>query len=181
MHWVAAEATATAAALHAATGDPAYAGWYETWWQHVADHFLDASRVLAARAVPENQPSSVTWAGKPDIYHAFQATLIPRLPLSPTLADALAQGLLPSQTQTVAGSRAGSVAALRHSDHPATPQASIIGHMPKACVENATRAVENMIGSVTSTQAVRRGRKPLRIARSPAGHGRTRSPALPAG
>lgn len=31
MHWVAAEATATAAALHTATGDPAYARWYETW------------------------------------------------------------------------------------------------------------------------------------------------------
>ena len=41
MHWVAAEATATAAALHAATGDPAYDTWYRTWWQHVADHFRD--------------------------------------------------------------------------------------------------------------------------------------------
>ena len=41
MHWVAAEATATAAALHGATGDPSYAAWYATWWDHVADVFLD--------------------------------------------------------------------------------------------------------------------------------------------
>ena len=36
----------------------------------------------------------MTWQGKPDVYHAFQATLIPRLPLSPTLAAALRDGLL---------------------------------------------------------------------------------------
>ena len=86
---------ATAAALHAATGDATYAGWYETWWQHVADHFLDAEGGSWRHELsPQNQPSSVTWAGKPDTYHAVQATLIPRLPLSPMLAAALAQGLL---------------------------------------------------------------------------------------
>jgi mannose/cellobiose epimerase-like protein (N-acyl-D-glucosamine 2-epimerase family) len=95
MHWVAAEATATAAALYAATGDPSYAGWYETWWQHVADHFLDPDGGSWRHELsPSNQPSAVTWSGKPDTYHPFQATLIPRLPLSPTLAAALAQGLL---------------------------------------------------------------------------------------
>ena len=41
MHWVAAEATATAAALHAATGDPSYADWYDTWWDHAATSFVD--------------------------------------------------------------------------------------------------------------------------------------------
>ena len=43
---------------------------------------------------PTNQPSGLTWQGKPDIYHAFQATLIPRLPLPPMLARALADGRL---------------------------------------------------------------------------------------
>jgi len=33
------------------------------------------------------------WPGKPDLYHAVQATLIPRLPLAPTMATALAKGL----------------------------------------------------------------------------------------
>ncbi len=96
MHWVAAEATATAAALYAATGDPAYADWYTTWWQHVADCFLDREHGSWRHELsPTNEPSSVTWQGKPDTYHAFQATLIPRLPLSPTLAAALRDGLLP--------------------------------------------------------------------------------------
>ena len=44
MHWVAAEATATAAALHEVTRDPAYAAWYETFWEHVATHFRDDER-----------------------------------------------------------------------------------------------------------------------------------------
>jgi len=95
MHWVVAEATATAAALHSATGDPAYVAWYQTWWEHIADHFLD--RELGSwrhELTAQNLPSGATWDGKPDIYHAFQATLLPRLPLAPTLATALAQGLL---------------------------------------------------------------------------------------
>ena len=95
MHWVAAEATATAAALHAATGDPAYAAWYATWWDHVAEVFLDPERGSWHHELdPANRPSATTWAGKPDIYHAVQATLIPRLPLAPTLAAALRDGLL---------------------------------------------------------------------------------------
>ena len=85
MHWVAAEATATAAALHAATGEPSY--------DDVVRHLVAArrrplprprARLVAPRARRRtNEPSSVTWQGKPDIYHAFQATLIPRLPLVP--------------------------------------------------------------------------------------------------
>jgi mannose/cellobiose epimerase-like protein (N-acyl-D-glucosamine 2-epimerase family) len=90
MHWVAAEGTAAAAALYAATGDASYAGWYETWWQHVADCFRDPVRGSWWHELsPMNKQSRLTWQGKPDVYHAFQATLIPRLPLSPTLAVAL--------------------------------------------------------------------------------------------
>jgi sulfoquinovose isomerase len=92
MHWVVAEGTATAAALHSVTGDASYAGWYETWWQHIADCFRDeAGGSWWHELSPENRPSRVTWEGKPDTYHAFQATLLPRLPLHPTLAAALAR------------------------------------------------------------------------------------------
>jgi mannose/cellobiose epimerase-like protein (N-acyl-D-glucosamine 2-epimerase family) len=95
MHWVAAEATTTAAALYAATGEPGFAGWYETIWQHVAEVFRDeAGGSWWHELSPDNRPSSKTWSGKPDVYHAFQATLVPRLPLSPTLATALRDGLL---------------------------------------------------------------------------------------
>jgi mannose/cellobiose epimerase-like protein (N-acyl-D-glucosamine 2-epimerase family) len=90
MHWVVAEATAAAAALHSATGDPSYERWYETWWEYIDACFRDPERGSWHHELsPANEPSSLTWQGKPDIYHAFQATLIPRLPLSPTLARAL--------------------------------------------------------------------------------------------
>ena len=95
MHWVVAEATATAAALHQVTGESSYADWYATWWQHIDQHFRDPD--LGSwhhELTPDLTPSSLTWPGKPDTYHAFQATLIPRLPLSPTLARSLADGLL---------------------------------------------------------------------------------------
>ncbi len=93
MHWVVAEATATAAALLVATGDPAYSEWYATWWRHIDAVFCDPERGSWHHELsPANLPSAVTWAGKPDTYHAFQATLIPRLPLAPTLAAALAAG-----------------------------------------------------------------------------------------
>lgn len=37
-----------------------------------------------------------TWHGKPDVYHAIQATLVPRLPLAPTFARALRDDALAS-------------------------------------------------------------------------------------
>jgi len=96
MHWVVAEATATAAALHDATGDPAYDSWYTTWWDHVAAVFLDPGLGSWRHELdPVNRPGGLVWNGKPDTYHAFQATLLPRLPLAPTLSAALRDGLLP--------------------------------------------------------------------------------------
>src|SRR4051794_19551958 len=97
MHWVAAEATATAAALHQVTGESSYAEWYRTWWQHIDACFRDAEHgSWHHELAPDNTPSSTTWEGKPDTYHAFQATLLPRLPLTPTLARALADGITPT-------------------------------------------------------------------------------------
>ncbi len=95
MHWVAAEATAASAALFKATGDPTYDEWYRTWWDHIATYFRDTELGSWRHELDAgNRPSSVVWDGKPDTYHAFQATLLPRLPLAPTLATALRDGLL---------------------------------------------------------------------------------------
>ena len=95
LHWVVAEATATAAALHQVSGESSYADHYATWWQHIDTHFRDPEHgSWHHELAPDLTPSSVTWVGKPDTYHAYQATLIPRLPLTPTLARALADGLL---------------------------------------------------------------------------------------
>ena len=92
-HWVAAEATA--AALHGAKGEDAYARWYETWWDHIAEVFLDPEDGSWRHELdPTNRASSLVREGKPDTYHALQATLIPRLPLAPALAAAPGEGLL---------------------------------------------------------------------------------------
>lgn len=95
MHWVAAEALGAAAALHAATGGELYDALYTTWWEYVGAHVID--RVGGSwwhELGTDNAVSRTVWAGKADLYHAVQATLIPRLPLTPMIVPALAAGLL---------------------------------------------------------------------------------------
>jgi sulfoquinovose isomerase len=95
MHWVLTEAVAAAATLAQVTGDPAYATCAEQWWAYAATYLIDTVGGSWHHELdPQNRPDGRTWAGKPDVYHAFQATLFPRLPAAPTLATALARGLL---------------------------------------------------------------------------------------
>jgi sulfoquinovose isomerase len=95
IHWVVAEATATAAALWSVTGETSYADWYQTWWDYIAEHLIDTRLGSWWHELDaENRPSGTIWNGKPDTYHAVQATLVPRLPLAPTLASAVRDGLL---------------------------------------------------------------------------------------
>lgn len=94
MHWVVAEAISAAAALHRATGESEYEQWYRTWWDFAVDHHVERPGAWVHELGPDNRPSAVTWPGKPDVYHALQATLVPRLPLAPAIAPALAKGAL---------------------------------------------------------------------------------------
>ncbi|MFC7376217.1 MULTISPECIES: oligoribonuclease [unclassified Brachybacterium] len=97
MHWVAAEAVGAAAVMYQVTGDRVWAERYEQWWEYISTYLLDADGGSWFHELDaDNEPQGVTWPGKPDIYHAFQATLIPRLPVTPTLAAALADGQLDS-------------------------------------------------------------------------------------
>jgi mannose/cellobiose epimerase-like protein (N-acyl-D-glucosamine 2-epimerase family) len=90
MHWVAAEATATAAALFATTGGDDFARWYATWWGWVDEHLIDRTGGSWRHELDRtNQPSATVWHGKPDAYHAVQATIIPRRPLSVSVAGSL--------------------------------------------------------------------------------------------
>lgn len=95
MHWVVAEAIAAAAALLTATGKNEYDEWYRQWWDYAADYLIDHEGGSWRHQLDAaNNPVSTVWKGKPDLYHAFQATLIPRLPLAPSLAAAVAGGYL---------------------------------------------------------------------------------------
>ncbi|WP_062070723.1 AGE family epimerase/isomerase [Demequina sediminicola] len=95
MHWVSAEAIAAAAVLWRATKRPVYAEHYQEWWDFVGDHHLDLEggswwhELDAQLAV-----AGTVWPGKIDLYHALQATLIPRLPVTPSLAASLVAGNL---------------------------------------------------------------------------------------
>lgn len=93
LHWVLAEALGAAAALHRRTGDPAYDERYRTWWDYAATYVLDREHGSWHHQLdPHNVPATTVWSGKPDLYHAVQATLLPLLPLAPGLAKALSGG-----------------------------------------------------------------------------------------
>ncbi|SNT13041.1 Mannose or cellobiose epimerase, N-acyl-D-glucosamine 2-epimerase family [Micrococcales bacterium KH10] len=95
MHWVAAEAVGAAAALWTRTKEQQFADLYATWWDYIDAYLIDHQKGSWFHELDvENRPTAIVWPGKPDLYHAVQATLIPRLPLAPSLASALAEGLL---------------------------------------------------------------------------------------
>lgn len=89
MHWVMAEAIGAAAALTMATGESIFEGWYRAFWDYTAAVFIDLDEGSWRHEVPVSG-SVGTWSGKPDLYHAVQATLIPQLRLAPSLAVQLA-------------------------------------------------------------------------------------------
>jgi len=92
-HWVVAEGIGAAAALRAVTGDARYEAWYRRLWDFADLHLRDRRHGgWHSELDEENRPAARTWLGKPDTYHAFQATLIPRLPLAPGMAAALRDG-----------------------------------------------------------------------------------------
>jgi mannose/cellobiose epimerase-like protein (N-acyl-D-glucosamine 2-epimerase family) len=95
MHWVVAEAIGAAAALHQRTGEARYADDYARCWDYAQRYLVDHDGGSWHHQLdPSNVPTGTVWPGKADLYHAAQATLIPRLPLAPTLATALSRGLL---------------------------------------------------------------------------------------
>ena len=95
MHWVVAEALGAAVTLWHRTGDSAYADRYAQWWDYTQRYLIDHENGSWHHELDAtNRPAATVWAGKPDLYHAFQATLLPLLPLTPSFATAIAQGNL---------------------------------------------------------------------------------------
>ncbi|MFJ2365096.1 AGE family epimerase/isomerase [Pseudomonas sp. NPDC087697] len=93
LHWVHCEASAAASALLKRTGEAQYETWYRRFWEFSDSCLIDRIHGSWHHELnPQNRPSAQIWGGKPDLYHAWQAVLIPRLPLAPSMASALAQG-----------------------------------------------------------------------------------------
>ena len=78
MHWTLAEGIDTASVLYRITGKSIYAEWYARFWQYVDEYMIDHQRGSWFHQLDaNNQVIGTVWPGKPDIYHALQATLIP--------------------------------------------------------------------------------------------------------
>lgn len=85
LHWVAAEAFAAASVLARLPGDPAHAeGDVAIRLAHIRSGFVDDRHGswIHDLDAPDDAP-------KPDLYHAFQAVLIPQLPVATSLAAAI--------------------------------------------------------------------------------------------
>ena len=78
MHWTLAEAINTSSVLYRVTHDPKYAGQYAEFMQYLDEVVLDHETGSWFHQLDAgNKLIGTVWPGKSDIYHAFQAMLIP--------------------------------------------------------------------------------------------------------
>ncbi len=79
--WPCAEGIGAAAVLGSVDPDAMFETWYRRIWGFVHDRFIDHERGgWHAELGPDLWPVSRVFVGKPDLYHALQACLIPLLP-----------------------------------------------------------------------------------------------------
>jgi mannose/cellobiose epimerase-like protein (N-acyl-D-glucosamine 2-epimerase family) len=82
MFWVAAEAVMTAYTLWTFTNDSKYLVDYTTWWDYINKHLIDPINGSWFHELNPNQNVvAITWPGKPDTYHAFNACVLPLFPM----------------------------------------------------------------------------------------------------
>ncbi|MGX5682900.1 AGE family epimerase/isomerase [Schumannella luteola] len=83
LFWVAAEAVSAAEVLWRATGDGRYQDDRARWWRYIDESFIDSERGSWRHELDSrNRPAHTIWTGKPDLYHAYQACVIPGLPVA---------------------------------------------------------------------------------------------------
>jgi mannose/cellobiose epimerase-like protein (N-acyl-D-glucosamine 2-epimerase family) len=92
--WPCAEGIGAAAFLNAIDGAERYELWYRRIWDFVATELVDRENGgwRTQPADPSGPP--LLFEGKPDLYHALQACLVPLLPTSGTIIRGLAEGAL---------------------------------------------------------------------------------------
>lgn len=90
MHWVAAEAVMAAEALARRTSEARYADWRDRLWGQAARFPDPEAGGWWHELDPDGSVGRTVWRGKPDIYHAAQALLLPELPPTPSLVTSVA-------------------------------------------------------------------------------------------
>lgn len=94
MHWTLAEAINTAAVLFRVSGREKYADGYAAFMQYLDEKVLDRENGSWFHQLDiNNHVIGTVWEGKPDLYHALQATLIPYCRTDLSVAAAVAEGL----------------------------------------------------------------------------------------
>ena len=79
--WEIAEGIGAAAGLFRATGEQRYEDAYRRLWTYAEEHVIDhADGSWWHELDVNNRPVVHTWEGKPDLYHAYQATCYALLP-----------------------------------------------------------------------------------------------------
>ncbi len=94
MHWTLAEAINTSAVLYQLTGKEEYAADYAMFLRYLDETVLDhVNGSWFHQLDRNNQLLGTVWPGKSDLYHALQATLIPYLEVSVSIAAAVAASI----------------------------------------------------------------------------------------
>jgi sulfoquinovose isomerase len=88
--WPVAEGIGTAAYLLRVTGHGMYEDWYRRFWEYAATHLIDHARGgWYPQLDVQNRRKVHPWYGKPDIYHAIQACLLPTHPVASSTVGAI--------------------------------------------------------------------------------------------
>lgn len=88
--WPVAEAIAAAGFIGAHDHDAFFQVWYRKLWDFAENHVIDHARGGWHSELKEDlTPTSRLFVGKPDIYHALQACLIPLYPASGSLTHGI--------------------------------------------------------------------------------------------
>ena len=89
-HWPCCEGIGGAAFLNAIDGNAMYEAWYRRIWNFVATYFIDRTNGgWYPQLDAGNKPNNDLFSGKPDLYHALQACLIPLLPTTGSITRGL--------------------------------------------------------------------------------------------
>lgn len=98
MHWTLAEAINTSAVLYRITGEDRYARDLAVLLEYLDKHVMDHKNGSWFHQLDaQGNVLTTVWPGKPDVYHAFQAMLIPYLGTGLSIASAIKTEYLPRQ------------------------------------------------------------------------------------
>ena len=89
--WPCAEGIGAATVLRQTGGDARFEGWYRRIWDFTAQHLIDhAAGSWFPELDDDLRPVARVFTGKPDLYHAVQACLIPLMPANGSVTRGLA-------------------------------------------------------------------------------------------